>query len=284
MGSFSRAAQLLNLSQPTVSQHIANLESVLGTLLLRRERKNLPLTEGGRIFLQYAQKMTDLREKAMAAVRSVSETVSGPLQVGGSTIPGTYIVPALLSGFLSAYPRVQVHLEVRDTAEIVRGVREGTFDVGVTGARLSESRLQWETFAKDRILLALPLDHPLASRRSILPRDLPGETLVHREEGSGTRKAFEEALRKAGVDTNALKAVCTLGSTEAMKQAVATGLGIGYLSDRSLTGVEKIDRIHTLPMQGLRVTRTFYVVARGRGLAEDGPARAFFDFLLHAPT
>lgn len=279
-GSFSSAARTLGLSQPTISQHIANLEEVLGTSLVKRSSHKLALTDPGRAFFPFAEKMVDLREKAAAAVQAVSGSVSGTLRVGASTIPATYVLPGKLALFLGSYPRVRVHLSVGDTAEVVRRLREGAVDLGVTGGRPSEGRLRWEPFAEDRIVMAVPLEHPLASRRTLNLRDLGKHRLIQREEGSGTRRAFEDGLRRSGFDLSDLDVCCELGSTEAVKSAVAEGLAMSYLSERSLSGDPAVDRLRAMPLASVDLRRPMFLAAQARVLASSGPARAFFDFLM----
>ncbi len=278
-GSFSDAARTLGLSQPAVSQHVQNLEETLGTALIDRSTKRLRLTEGGRVFLGYAEKIALLREKASEAIASVSGTVSGPLVVGCSSIPGTYIVPAALAGFNRKYPAVRVTVRVWDTEEVVARIKKGEIDVGVTGSDVTDPRISSETAAEDRIVPIARPDHPLVRRRTVRLADLCREKFIQREEGSGSRMEYEKALRAAGVNPSDLDVVCTLGSTEAVKQAVAEGLGVAFVSERSLRGEPGQGRLAVLNLKGVDIRRSICVVTPRSGPGT-GPAAAFTEFLL----
>ncbi len=277
-GSFSKAAEAMDLSQPTVSQHLQKLEEILGSMLIDRSSRKARLTNAGKLFLAYADQLSVLRDKAALAVTSLAGSVTGTLRIGGSTIPGNYLVPRVLPEFCAKYPGLGVTLEVSDSGEVVKRLKAGEIDVGVIGSEIDDPRMSLTRFASDRIVLVSGLDHRLASRQAVSLRELLKESIVHREAGSGSRREFEKALGKAGINPSDLSVACVVGSTEAAKQAVMHGPCISYVSERSISGNPRLDRLRILDFKGLDIRRSCFV-AVPKGRADSSPAAVFARFL-----
>ncbi len=258
--SFSRAAEAVLLTQPTVSGHVKALESELGIRLLDRSGRRVAPTKAGEILHAYGQRILALRGEAEQAISEHKGGLSGHLVVGASSIPGAFVLPRLLADFKRDHPGVTIALHIKGSREIVRGVMEGTFEVGVVGARFDEARVRYTAFADDRMVLAVPAAHPWARHASVRLEQLPGEPFVMRERGSGTRKATEEALRSHGLDPAQLRVVLEVTSNEGVRQALKAGAGLTVISRRAIEDDIRGGAIAAVPIRGLALARQFYLV------------------------
>src|SRR5262249_53149195 len=229
-GSFSRAAEALYLTQPTVSEHIRTLEDELGVRLLDRLGRGAAVTRAGQLLLSYANRMLALSREARQAMDGFQGRMSGDLQVGGSTIPGEYVLPALIGRFKGKYPEISITLLIGDSQTVIEWVAEGRAEMGVVGARPSHRGVEYKELMPDDLVLVVPAAHPWHGRKHITLDELRSEPLLIRERGSGTRGALEAALGETGLDLGAFRVVGELGSTQAIKQAVKAGVGVSVLS------------------------------------------------------
>jgi DNA-binding transcriptional LysR family regulator len=228
--SFSEAARVLGLSQPAVTMQIQSLESDLGVTLLERKYRKVELTEAGRALLPHANKVLGEVQDARDELEHLAETITGHLLLAASTTPGQYVLPKLLGTFLRQNPDVSASLVVGDTAEVVRLVETGEAHLGMTGARLSGTKVEYVEVAEDRLVLISSPDSPLARRKAVPLAEVAEEPFIVREHGSGTRMVFEEALREGGVEPSELEVVMDLATSEAIVSAVEGGMGLGVVS------------------------------------------------------
>jgi len=277
--SFSKAAEAVYLTQPTVSGHIKNLEEFLGLRLLDRLGREVVPTKAGELLYSYAKQVLALRSQAIQALEGYKGSLKGHLLIGGSNIPGEYILPALLAKFKARYPEISIALRIAGSREIVRGVLEGIYEMGAVGAKFDDGQLVYLKLVEDELILALPAGHPWAKRDAVSLADLLQQPIILREAGSGSRKVLEEALLAHGIDVNALKVVAELGSTEAIRQAVKGGAGVSVISRRAIQ--EELDRgtLATVPLQDARLTRDFYLVYH-KNRSRSPLCEAFITFLL----
>ncbi|HWP34591.1 MAG TPA: selenium metabolism-associated LysR family transcriptional regulator [Thermodesulfobacteriota bacterium] len=277
--SFSRAAEAIFLTQPTVSGHIKTLEEEVGTRLLDRLDKEVVPTRAGLILYRYARKILELRQEARQALDQFLGTLQGELVIGGSTIPGEYVLPELISRFKARSPQVTFSVRIGDTRRILRAVGEGELELAVVGGRLPESRVELRPFLHDEIVLVVPPHHEWARRKEIAAGDLKGAAFVWRERGSGTREAVERALAAAGLVVAQLPVAAELGSTEAVRQGVRVGLGPAFLSRRAVVEDLEAGRLAEVKVRDLRVSREFFIATQ-RGRSRSPVAQAFFEFLI----
>jgi len=277
--SFSKTADALYLTQPTVSGHIKNLEAELGVRLLDRLGKKVIPTQEGDILFRYGQKLIELRDRAKQEVEGLSGKVGGLLKIGGSTIPGAYVLPAYIGAFKEKYPASAIYLTIDDTAKITRSVQIGELSIGVVGARISNPQLDSHTFLKDELLVTVPPRHPWARKGSIPADALKGESFILREQGSGTRHLMEEKLARVGIIPATLNVVAVMGSSDAVRQAVKAGLGISILSIRAIQEDIQAGRLAGLSLKGLKLERSFSVILL-KGKSRPPLCKAFLDFLL----
>ncbi|MBC7222799.1 MAG: LysR family transcriptional regulator [Anaerolineae bacterium] len=279
-GSLTAAAQELGVSQPAVSKRIQQLERELGQRLLVRGRGGVQPTAAGRLVAEAARAMLAEEDRLRRRLEALEGAdLQGTFVLGASTIPGEYLAPAFLAALRQRHPRLQVRLQVADTATVVEWVAAGRVALGLVGARMrSRQDLGWEPFARDEIVLAVPADHPLAAKATVRPQDLEGVPIIQREEGSGTRQMVEETLAQQGVSLPSGPPVLVLGSTQAVLQAVAQGLGVGFVSVRALRSLEGRGAPKAVRLQGVRLERPLWAVYR-RDRAEDPAVRGVLAFV-----
>lgn len=259
--SFTRAAEALSLTQPTVSEHIRALEESLGELVDRLGREILP-TPAGKVLYRYAREIIQLRDKAVQAIGKFKGNLSGALHVGASTIPGTYILPRLVGMFKASYPSIQVTVKIGSSGEIVRMVLDGKVEFGIIGARWDEKKIMLEEIYSDELVLAVYKGHPWESRENVRLDELAGAPFVLRERSSGTRMVMAQALEAAGFTPSLLNVVAEMGSTEAVREAIKARIGISIISSYAVK--EEIERnaIRVVPLKEICIHRPFFLAQR----------------------
>lgn len=277
--SFSKTAETLYLTQPTVSGHIKNLEDELGVKLLDRLGRRVIPTEAGEVLFRHGQKLLALRDHARQEIEGLSGKVGGVLKIGGSTIPAAYILPPFIGAFKRKHPSASLYLNIDDTAKVTEAVANGDLHVGVVGAVAAHPHIESHPFQEDELVIAVSSKHPWARKR-IVPFDaLRGEPFILREKGSGTRRVMEARLEKAGVSPAELNAVAVMGSSDAVRQAVKAELGVSILSIRAVREDVEAGRISVLRVRGIPFERSFYVIFL-KGKTRSPLCQAFLDFLL----
>ena len=270
--SFSLAAGKIHLSQPTLSEHVRELERELGKPLFFRRGRSVTLTEAGRVFEPYATSAVAAVEDARQAIAELDGLTHGSLLVGASTTPGLYVLPGIIARFRARYPGIDLRLQIANSRLIEERVRARELDLGVVGGHmLPPGQECLAAGLLDELVLVVAPRHPWARRRDIPPARLAEAPLLMREEGSATRRVTERALRQAGI---AFRTAMELDHTEAIKQAVMAGLGVAFLSTHAIRGEVATGRIRALRLRGLRIHRHFHVIhhsARRLGAS----ARAF---------
>ena len=281
--SFSKAAEAVYLTQPTVSGHIKGLEEFVGLKLLDRLGREVVLTKAGELLYGYAKQILALRNQALQALEEYKGSLKGHLIIGGSNIPGEYVLPALLARFKAQHPEISITLRIGDSREIARGVLEGTYELGAVGAKFDDGQLIYTKLLEDELVVALPPEHAWASRTAVSLAELLGQPIILREVGSGSRKVLEDALRSAGLDTSSLTVVAELGSTEAIRQALKGGAGVSVISFRAIQEDLEHGTLHMIPLEGLRLTRDFYLIYH-KNRSRSPLCETFATFVLNAVT
>ncbi len=259
--SFTRAAADLFLTQPTVSGRIQSLEKRVGARLLDRNGREVTPTRAGHILYQHAKKLLALRAQAVQELSDFLGLMRGELEVGGSTIPGEYILPALIAQFKQQYPGVMIRLFIRDSGQITDAVESGALEIGIVGSCPRDRDVRCTRLEDDELVIIVSPQHPLARREAASVDEILEEPFITREPGSGTRRAFDDALRKRGFDPlHELNIVCELGSTEAVKQCVAAGGGIAVVSARAVQHEVTAGALKTLRLKDLPLHRSFHLI------------------------
>lgn len=274
--SFSRAAKRLHSSQPTLSEHVQELEKELGQPLFVRQWRTIGLTEAGRVFEAYAARILAMVADGRQAVDELEGLTRGSLVVGASTTPGTYVLPGIIGAFRARYPGIEFNLEIANSRLIEERIRANELDLGVVGGHeLARGETCLAAGLVDELVLVVPARHRWARQREIAPNRLAEELLLLREEGSATRRVTERALAQAGVKyTPGMQ----LNHSEAIKQAVMAGLGVAFVSIYAVRGELATRRLHALHLRGLRIHRHFHVIHNEARMLT-ASARAFMKLL-----
>ena len=278
-GSFSRGAEATFITQSTVSQHIAALESELGVKLLDRTGRGALPTEGGKLLLEHARRVVAGAREIELTMRRFRGLEEAELRVGGSNIPGDHMIPEVLSLFLARHPGVRLTLLQGDSREILDRVAREEVEIGIIGSRFDDEGFSFTPLGSDEIRLIAGSTHPLAGTGAIGLDTLACQEFIMREPGSGTARTITEALAGAGIAAGGLAVRASLGSNEAVKHAVACGLGLSFLSEISVRRELARGDLVEIPVEGLTISRHFYLVQRtARELSP--AARAFADLMV----
>ncbi len=263
--SFSKAADDLFLTQPTVSGHIISLEQSLSLRLFDRASREVRLTKSGQVFLEYASKILSLRKEMLNALSEFSQGIRGELALGSSTIPGEYLLPKLIGDFKKNHPSFVISLRIADTKEVIQYVLQDQVEFGVIGAKLNHPSLHYEKYAEDEIIVMAPSEHPLARKKRVGLDELLKEPWIVREEGSGTRIAVERALRRKGRTLKQFNVVMEMGSTSSVKEGVKANLGLAFISGRATEGEVGQGSLSRINVEGLEpISRQMYIVFHRR--------------------
>ncbi|MCD8490852.1 MAG: LysR family transcriptional regulator [Geovibrio sp.] len=258
--SFSRAAEKLLLSQPTISTHISTLEEQLGVKLFDRLSKEVILTEAGQVFYPYAVDILDLRERSQEAIKEFLNEISGHLHIGYSTVPAEFILPEVIRKFKEEYPKTFFTLDINGTQNVVQRLSDGILDLAIVARKIPKKDLEYKVLLRDKIVLIVHKNHKFYDRASVFLEEILQESFIIREMGSGTRAAVEHAFKQKGYDFDSLDAVAMLSSTYSIKHAVKRQLGIAFMSQMALSEDECGGGIKAIPITDLVVEKEIYVV------------------------
>ena len=273
--SFSKAAQALHLTQPTISVHIKALEDEFSTKLLDRLGRTILPTQDGEILYRYAKEIVTLKENARRAMERVTGTMSGKLVIGASTIPGEYILPQQLAKYKKAYPDVIPTLRIADSSDIYESVLRGEVDLAVIGMAVKDKNIIIRKYLGDEIVLAAPASYKASIVQKDDFRSLP---LLVREKGSGSRSSLEEHLNKIGLTLDSLNIIAEMGSSQALIQAVKAGMGLAFTSRLSIRDEIVGGTLKAVKVKGILVQRNFYVITH-RLRFNSLLCRSFIEFL-----
>ncbi len=281
--SFTKTAESLFLSQPTVSARMKSLENELGVQLFDRSRpRYLSLTEQGMIFWDYAQQILNLRDDAIIKIKDFQARPSGFLRIGAGSVPGTYILPGLLSRFNQKYSNVKLDISIKDSSEVVSGVNSYSYDLGFVGYYDDDPLLHYINIADDELILIAPPgklsseDGPknqLISLKSML-----NTNFIIREPGSATRKVLEVSLNEAGHSFKDFRSVIFIDNLEGIKQAVRAGLGVSVVSRLSVADYLDSGYIQGFYLQDIKLNRSFYLVYNKNRVLNNA-AKAFIHYI-----
>lgn len=260
--SFTRAAEVVHLSQPSVSEHVRALEETVGEKLLDRLGREVQVTGAGQVLYRYARRIIQLQDEALQAVRSYGGQLSGTLRLGASTIPGAYLLPQRLEAFQAKVPGIKIMLRISGTARIVEEVLQGELELGLIGALGKDQSLICQPYCADQLVFIVAPGHPWAQRREVDVHELSGQTFILRERGSGTRMVMTQTLAEHGVEVDKLDLSAEMGSTEAVRQGVKAGLGVSMLSSLAVAEDIRLGTLVPVALAGVTIERPFYLVHR----------------------
>jgi DNA-binding transcriptional LysR family regulator len=277
--SFSKAGKAVLLSQPTVSSHIKDLEDHFACRLIDRLPSEAVPTRAGRVLYDYGRRLLALRDETETALSEFQGRMKGRLLIGGSTIPGGYILPRLIGAFSETFPDVRISLINGDTERIIETVVDGSVELGVVGARTGVKQILQDRLIEDEMKLVVPAGHRWAGREKIGIRNLLKEPFIAREEGSGTWQSIQRSLAEGGTSPDALNIIAVMGSTQAVIEGIKGGVGVSILSSVAVKESLQVGSLSALKIDGVNLRRNFYLT-RHRNRSLSPLAKAFVNFML----
>jgi DNA-binding transcriptional LysR family regulator len=257
--NYTRAGEEINLSQPSVSVRIRQLESELGVKLFDQLGKRVVLTDAGQLLVPYANRVLAAVDDAYHAIDELQGLERGALRIGASTTPGMYLVPQVVARFKRSHPKIEIHLRIKDTREVENGVLRNEFDFGFVGGHLAAEDVSAVTWLTDELLLVVSPDHPLTRKKTIRKQDLQGERFIVRESGSATRAAIVAQLQQANFEVDA---AIEMENPEAVKKAVQSGLGVAFISRFAVETELKAKTLRAIRVRDLAIRRELKIVHR----------------------
>lgn len=268
--SFSKAAEHLYLTQPTVSNHLSNLERDLDTILINRSRSNkdISLTKAGELLYDYAINIVNLRENAKFKLGEFKGKIIGNIEIASSTVPEQYIIPEIICEFNKIYPDVTFTICHYDSARVVKGIINGDIDFGIVGAEIPHNQLKYVNLIEDELVVVIPYSNSDQNTDVTEVRlgDLLKERFILREQGSGTRSIIEKSLKKENIDISKLQVIAYIENTETIKQCIRRGLGISILSKRAIEDEVKHKLLDYISISNIELKRSFYFVYHSQRL------------------
>ncbi len=258
-GSFSKAAEELFLSQPAISRQVSALEKELGLQLFSRQSKKVVLTDAGRRFFIYTEKIMGLLKEAQKEMHELKDMRTGELTIGASTTISNYLLPSLLAAYQRKNPGIGIHLSVGNSTEVEEMVLENKVDLGLLAGESQVPGLYQEQFAEDELCF---LTHPGRYLHEIDNQDfeeLSKETFLCREQGSATQGLLNSIFDRLNIKP---KRTLVLGDTEAIKRGVMNGMGIAFLSKLAIENELKLGQLSLLTSSKYKFTRPLISVYR----------------------
>jgi DNA-binding transcriptional LysR family regulator len=247
--SFTKAAEVLFMTQPAVTFQIKQLEEHFNTRLFDRGHGRISLTPAGELVLSYAEKILGLSGEMDVRLAEMTGEVGGSLLVGASTTIAEFLLPRILGEFKSQYPNVRPRLIVANSESIETRVAEHTIDIGFIESPSHQPNLQTEICCEDELQVVCSPKFPLARLKEITPQNLVDHPFVSREPGSGTREFTEVYLKKHGVDIDHMMPVMELGSPVALLEVVETGIGYAIASRTSVLKSLRLGDLISIPLK-----------------------------------
>lgn len=270
--SFSKAAEAIFLSQPTISAHIASLEQELNITLFDRNGKDIRLTHAGSLFLEYAINLINIRNLAISSLADFNNKITGRLTIASSTAPCRFLLPSFIKSFSDLYKEVSFDIKEESTRNVLEMIISGDAEVGIVGEQIDDSRLTYTKIGEDNLVLI--------SNNTRLPENtsmdmLLNEKFILREKGSATRSAFENALEYNGYSINRLKVFAEVSSFEAVIQFVKNGAGVSMVSDLACEDYIEAGLIRKHIVEGFEIKRGIYIVTHNKRTLSPS-AKAFY--------
>lgn len=264
-GNITRTSERLHMSQPSVSIHIQNLEKEYGTQFLDRTNRGVTLTESGEVFYGYAKEIVQLICEAREAVLKAATCHHG-IRIGATFTIGEYLLPFFLREYYTNEQDADIDVQIADTEILAREIMDKRLHVAlIEGPVPDDPNFTVETFWHDELVVVVPSDHPWSTSQSISFSELASETLITREQGSGTRKVMELALARSGFNHQDLNIRLELGSTQAIKQAVRCHMGVAVISALTVQEECRLKQMTALRVKDCSFARALSILTHTKG-------------------
>ncbi|MHC2436466.1 LysR substrate-binding domain-containing protein [Bradyrhizobium sp. USDA 4451] len=279
-GSFSRAADLLHISQPAISKGVRDFELQVGCRLLDRTPKGVRPTREGAALARHAETLFAAERAAEDELQALRNLDSGSLRIGASTTIATYMIPQYLGVFHRAFPGIDLHVVSANTSDIAALMLGHEIEIALVEGPVEDEALTSAAWRTDAMVLIAAPDHRYASATGPIDvRHLNDEILIVREPGSGTREVVAQALAAHRVEP---QRTLEIGSTEAIKQAVASGVGVAIVSIATIDDQVKLGKLKVIPIKGVHIERTLWQLKSPGRL--DVPAAVAFEGIIRETT
>jgi DNA-binding transcriptional LysR family regulator len=262
--SFTRASEILYLSQPSLSKQIKSLEKNLDISLINRENNKISLTENGKVFLQYSDRILGLCEESCRALIDLKNGNRGNLRIGASQTIGTYLMPGVLALFAQSYPQIDLKVQVNSTRIIANSILNRELDLAIVGGEIPnelKNKLTVEHFVEDELSLILSKWHPFAKKKKINKNDLYHLNFITLNSNSSIRKFVDNILKQNNIKTKQLKIVMQLNSIEGIKTAVGLGLGAAFVSSSAIEKEIELQKIVIIKIENIKIARTLSIIS-----------------------
>lgn len=260
--SFSKAANAIYLSQPTISSNISSLEKELKIQLFDRTSKEVNLTPAGESFLEYATDIINTRNNAIADMTNFNSNISGRLHVSASTTPCNSILPELISNFNNTYSNVKFNIKEQGSVGIIKDILDLNCEIGLVGTMIHNSKIKSYKIIDDELVI---VSHRSLNLPDVVkPSDLINYKFIIRERESATRKTFESSLINNDIDINKLKVLCEVNNLDAQIKLLKLGMGVSVLSKSLCDDLVNCSNIKISTIQGLSLKRSIYLIVSSR--------------------
>jgi len=276
--SFSKAAQRMYISQPSISAYIAALEKQLGSQLIHRAGKEFLPTQAGHVLYEHAKEMLSLREKVSLSLKNISAGSAGCVNILASSVPAQYILPRLLSKFHKNYPEITFSVNQTGTAKAIDGLAKHKGEIAFVGAIIEDEKLEYEHLITEKLVLIAPHQSSFLNLKQVdVAQILRQEYFVTRCAGSGTRLIYEDFLGKIGLKSSELKISASMDDAFSILQAVASGLGLSLVSELAARPFIEQKLVTTIDLCDVP-KRDFYIVKK-KGYPITPATQVFLDFI-----
>ena len=277
--SFSKAGELLHLTQPTISSHILSLERELNIKLIVRTTKETYPSEAGKLLYNYAKEILIMRENAVQAIRMFSQEMRGTITVAASTIPGQYYLPKILQSFREKYPDIKFNIQMTDSTDVVDRITTRTAEVGFSGTEIDAPKCIYREFADDKLVIITPNEERFRQYvgKGFPIRQLRQEPFISRESGSGTRRETEAFLKELGIQAADLKTAVEVRSTESIIKMVSEGMGVAVLSKSACEDYQQFGKVLAFDFDNITLRRKLYIIKHKNSILSP-IAQVFYDY------
>src|SRR6476620_562188 len=261
--NFTKAADGLYLSQPSLSKQIKTLEKNLNVVLIQRENNKIFLTENGKILLDYSERILHLCEECCRVLMDLKKGERGKLTIGASPIIGKYLLPKVLELFVKNYPQIDLEIKINSTRIITQSVKNREVEIGLVSGEIPKEFKKdvWmEPFVEDEILLIVGKSHSLASQNFLSKEDLYSLNFITLHSNSTFQKLMDNLLIQNQIEINRFKVILQLNSMEGIKAAVSLGLGVAFISSSAIEKEMELKTLEILKIKNIPLSQPLSIL------------------------
>lgn len=267
--NYTKAAKELCITQPAVTQHIKALEKYYDTTLFTYEGKKMNLTQAGQELLRA---VTVFKDDVNSLRKRFLQETAGEKRLGlGVTLTiGEFVIPKYISAYLKKYPETKVDLKIANTRELEQALQDGEIDFAFVEGFFDKKEYDYRVFSKEPYIAVASVENKLLRKRQVLWEDVLSQTLISREEGSGSREILERILAEQNNHIEEFQNVMEVSNIHVIKQLVEENVGITFLYKRAVEVELQENRLKTLPIEGLNATHDFaFIWRKGSAFSKD---------------